>query len=191
MSFSKLASGFLLKTMGWKVEGSLPESKRNVVIGAPHTSMHDFKFAVLAAMYLQIKVRILVKKELFWFPLGAVLRLLGAIPVERKSNSNMVDRIADLINRSEEFYLAMSPEGTRRSVDRWRSGFYYIALAAKVPIIVVAIDYGRKIVKLNDAIQPTGDFDADFVKIMACFEGVLAKHPEKFRLLENNDAKNS
>ena len=175
--------------MGWKVEGRLPETKRNVVIGAPHTSMHDFKFAVLAAMYLQIKVRILVKKELFWFPLGAVLRSLGAIPVERKSNSNMVDRIAELINRSDTFYLAMSPEGTRRSVERWRSGFYYIALAAKVPIIVVAIDYGSKTVKINDAIQPSGDFDADFVKIMACFEGVVAKHPEKFKLLENNDSR--
>jgi len=190
MSLSKLISGLALKLLGWKVVGNLPQSPRNVVIGAPHTSMHDFVYGILAAIHIGLKVHLLVKKELFWFPLSSILRFFGGVPVDRASKDNKVDRIAAQIRDAERFNLAMSPEGTRRQVDKWKSGFYYIALAAKVPIVVVALDYGKKEVKICMTLEPSGDFNTDFAKIMSCFEGVVAKHPQKFKLLSVENSLN-
>jgi len=173
-----LASFIYFRLMGWKQNGSFPHIPKCVIIVAPHTSWVDFVVGLLIRKIVNQKINFIGKKSLFKPPFGWLFRYLGGTPVDRSKNEDTVASISRIFNSREEFRLSLSPEGTRKKVDKWRSGFYYIAKAAKVPIVMVAFDFGKKEVKISDPIWPTNDKEADFRTYMEFYKGVEGKIPE-------------
>lgn len=172
---------FLLYVMGWKSVGVFPyHIKKYVVIVAPHTSGWDFVIGVLFRKALRLeKAKYLGKMELFKPPFGFLFRWLGGYPVDRSKNKNMVDEVVKIFNAHEEFGIALSPEGTRARVDKLRSGFYNIAKAAKVPIIMVGLDFEHKQVILSEPFNTSDNQEADFEHILKFFRPIKGKYPEK------------
>lgn len=156
-----------------------PEIKKSVLMVMPHTSWYDFFIGLFTRGIIGLQMNFVGKKELFIFPFGYYFKWVGGAPLNRGKNENKVDAIAKIFEEKEEFRLAIAPEGTRKKVNELKTGFYYIALKANVPIIPVAFDYGKKEVKLFDPFYPTGDKDADFQYLISLFKGVKGKYPEK------------
>lgn len=179
----KLLSKWYLKKIGWKINGTMPDDiKKCVIIAAPHTSNYDFVIGRAGFYVMGIKkVKFLIKKELFFFPLGPILKSMGGYPVDRKQNTVIKDTTADF-NRKDSFFLLITPEGTRKRVKVWKKGFYHIALSAKVPIVLSYIDYGRKEGGIGPIIYPSGDFEKDFQIITNFYKDKTAKFPENFNL---------
>ncbi len=179
----KLIASFILRLIGWKVTGAVPEHiKKCVIIAAPHTSNWDFVIARIVYWRLGVPVKFLIKREAFDHPLGGLVKTLGGIPVDRKKSSNLVEQVADLFNHYEVLNVIITPEGTRRLVTEWKRGFYYIALKANVPIIIGFIDYKRKVGGFGPVLYPSGNFDTDFSIIQEFYRDKTARHPEKFNL---------
>jgi 1-acyl-sn-glycerol-3-phosphate acyltransferase len=168
------------KLLGWKVTGfsDFENVKKAVLIAAPHTSWHDFYIGVLLRSVIGLKANFVGKKELFIFPFGWIFRALGGAPVVRKTNENQVEAIARLFDEHEVFRMTMAPEGTRKKVEEWRTGFYYIAKAANVPIIMFTLDFENKENRFSEPFYPTDDKEADFKFMRKFFEGVKGKVPE-------------
>jgi len=168
------------KLLGWKVTGfsDFESVKKAVIIAVPHTSWHDFYIGVLLRSVIGLKANFVGKKELFTFPFGWIFRALGGAPVIRKTNENQVEAIARLFNEHEVFRMTMAPEGTRKKVEEWRTGFYYIAKAANVPIIMFTLDFENKENRFSEPFYPTDDKEADFKFMRKFFEGVKGKVPE-------------
>lgn len=177
-----LAKFIYFKVLGWKVVGNINMSKdtvkKAVLIAVPHTSWHDFYIGVLLRKVLNVKSNFIGKKELFVGPFGWYLRAMGGAPIDRSSSQNKVEAIAKLFDQHDEFRLALAPEGTRKKVDQWRTGFYYIAKAAKVPIIMFTLDFENKQNKISEPFYPTDNVEADFKFMKGFFEGVKGKVPE-------------
>ena len=152
--------------------------KKAVIIAAPHTSWHDFPLGILLRSVVGLKTNFVGKKELFAFPFGWIFRALGGAPIDRHTKENKVQAIANLFNDKEEFRMAMSPEGTRKKVEEWRTGFYYIAKTAKVPILMVTLDFGKKENKISEPFYPTNDKEADFKFMRSFFKDAVGKVPE-------------
>jgi len=153
---------FLFNLAGWKISGDVPRNtKKYLIIAAPHSSNWDFMLGISVRNIMRFKSNFLGKKELFRFPLGWLFRSLGGYPVDRGKNSNVVDQVVNFYNTEEEFVIALAPEGTRKNVDRWKTGFYHIAVKAKVPIVMVGLDWASKTVIFREAFYPTGDFNED------------------------------
>ena len=168
----------ILGGLGWKIEGKMPNLSKAVVIVAPHTSAWDFFVGLATIFTLRLKVAFLAKKSLFRGPLGWVMRWLGGIPVDRSASHNVVARAVDWIRRSDKLLLGIFPDGTRGRVERWKTGFYYVALGAGIPVVPVSLDFGQKIVCFGPPFTPTGDRVADFVKLGAHFKGVKGRNSE-------------
>lgn len=167
------------KVFGWKISGKMsPEIKKSVIIVVPHTSWYDFFVGLFTRGILGLQMNFVAKKELFVFPFGYYFKWVGGAPLDRSKHENKVDAIASLFESKEEFRLAIAPEGTRKKVSEWKSGFYYIALKANVPIIPVAFDYEHKEVKLFEPFYPTTNKDADFDFLQNIFKGIKGKKPE-------------
>ncbi len=164
---------------GWKVEGPPPGVAKGVVVAYPHTSNWDFTFALAVAYYHGVDIRWLGKKQMFDFPVGGFFRWLGGIPVDRSKATGLVDSVVATIGEYEELLVVIPPEGTRGQSGRWKSGFYWIAVKSKVPIVLSFLDYARKVGGVGTVFRPTGDLDADFEKIRDFYEGVLGKYPDK------------
>ncbi len=165
--------------MGWKIVGTIsPEIKKCVMIVVPHTSWHDFYLGLFTRGILGLNMNFVAKKELFKFPFGVYFRWMGGAPLDRQKNENKVDAIAKVFETQEIFRLAIAPEGTRKKVTEWKTGFYYIAIKANVPIIPVAFDYSKKTVTLFEPFIPTGNKEADFKILEQNFKGVIGKIPE-------------
>jgi len=176
-------AGFILKIFGWKIEADdMSELKKAVIIMAPHTSNWDFPIGRLALLERKVSIKTMIKRESFWFPLGVVLRWLGAIPVDRANSQKTVKSITDQFDKAEDFILLITPEGTRKLIKRWKKGFYFIAQKANVPIILGFLDYSKKIAGLGPVIYPSGDYDEDMKKIEAFYSEKVARHPAKFYL---------
>lgn len=177
----RLASKVVLRLFGWKSSGSFPSRlKKYVVIVAPHTSGWDFVVGLLFRKALRLEhVKYLGKQELFRPPFGFFFRWLGGYPVDRSSRHNLVDQVAAIFHAHEEFAIALSPEGTRQRVDKLKTGFYNIARAARVPLIMVAFDYQNKLAIISDPLELTGDQPKDFDKILSFFRPVHGKYPDK------------
>ena len=175
-----LSKFIYFKLMGWKVTGfsDFESIKKAVIIAVPHTSWHDFYMGVLLRSAMGLETNYVGKKVLFKFPYGWFFRWLGGAPVERKKNENQVEAIARLFQEKEVFRMTMAPEGTRKKVEEWRTGFYYIAKAAKVPIIMFTLDFEHKQNKFSEPFYPTDDKEADFKFMRKFFEGVKGKVPE-------------
>ena len=170
-----------LKLAGWKAVNEFPNYlKKGVVIVAPHTSWMDFPICIAFRNSLKMKnAKYLGKEELFKGPFGFFFRWLGGTGVDRFSKQGVVDQVVDKFNKADRLFIALSPEGTRKKVDKLRTGFYYIAKKAGVPIIMVGLDYSKKELCIADAFYPTDDEKGDFKKIIAFFAPIRGKNPEK------------
>ena len=175
-----LAKFIYHKILGWKVTGfsDFDSVKKAVIIAVPHTSWHDFYIGILLRAVIGIETNFVGKKSLFKFPYGWFFRWQGGSPVERKSNENQVEAIARLFEEKEVFRMAMAPEGTRKKVEEWRTGFYYIAKTANVPIVMFTLDFENKTNHFSEPFYPTDDKEADFKFMHAFYEGVKGKIPE-------------
>lgn len=149
------------------------------MIVAPHTSNWDFLIGLAARSILRIKTRYLGKKELFRFPFGILFRCLGGYPVDRSKQSNMVEEVAKIFNRHEEFSICIAPEGTRSKTDKLKTGFYHIASQLNIPILMVGFDYSKKEVRIHEPFHPSGKMEEDMPKILDFFRTIKGKYPEK------------
>ena len=171
-------SRFLLRLFGWRVVGRLPDVRKFVVVGAPHTSNWDFPIGLLAARVLGIKISWIGKAGLFRFPWGPLMRWLGGIPAQRTGSEGLVAAMEQRFAAADQLTLVIAPEGTRKAAPFWRSGFYRIAEAAGVLIVPVALDAERKQVRVGAAVTPTGDRRADMDRLREFFAGVEGIKPE-------------
>lgn len=168
-----------LRLMGWKIVGEIDKKlEKCVFIVIPHTSWFDFFIGIFTRGIIGVELNWLGKKELFGFPLGWYFRYMGGAPLDRKGGFNMVDSIAQVFENRKIFRLGLSPEGTRKKVIELKTGFYYIAEKANVPIIPVAFNYGKKEVNFGSPFYTTGDIDGDLKIVLPHFKDVLGKIPE-------------
>ena len=174
-----LAKFIYFKILGWKVVGNTNFSKdtvkKAVLISAPHTSNFDFIIGLLLRKVVDLKSNYLGKKELFVWPIGYYFRAVGGVPVDRKNKENKVETIAKLFEGKDEFRLTLAPEGTRSKVEKWRTGFYYIAKQANVPIIMFTLDFENKQNKISKPFYPTDNIEEDFKYMKSFFKGVKGK----------------
>ncbi|HEY5657589.1 MAG TPA: lysophospholipid acyltransferase family protein [Myxococcota bacterium] len=176
---AKYLARWFLRLSGWQVEGGKPYLRRFVLIGAPHTSNWDLVFMLAIAAVLDVKVEWLGKHALFRPPLGWLMRRLGGIPVVRHRQENTVLRMAQTFESRESLALALSAEGTRGYAPYWRSGFYHIARAAGVPIVLGYLDYARRRGGFGPAILPTGDIRSDMDEIRDFYADKVGRHPDR------------
>lgn len=175
----KIYQFIFFRLFGWHIKGWMdPQIKKCVIIVVPHTSWVDFAIGVFARGSIGQEMHFVAKKELFKFPFGAYFKWMGGAPLDRQKNENKVDAIAAIFREREVFRLAIAPEGTRKKVEEWKTGFYYIALKANVPVIAVAFDYGKKEVKIAEPYYLTGNKDADFKILEANYKDVTGYVPE-------------
>lgn len=177
-----LAKFIYFKILGWKLVGNTNMSKdtikKAIIVAVPHTSWHDFYIGVLLRRVIGVKTNFVGKKELFKWPIGYYFRAVGGVPLNRSANENKVDAIAKEFSKHEEFRMAFAPEGTRKKVEEWRTGFYYIAKAANVPIIMFTLDFENKQNKVSEPFYPTDNIEADFTFMKSFYKGVKGKVPE-------------
>lgn len=174
-----LARGFLALT-GWKPEGTVPRG-RCVLIAAPHTSNWDFPYTLAIAAAMRLRIRWMGKHTLFRWPWGPVMRALGGIPIQRDRRSGVVDAAAALLREAEgDLVLVVPAEGTRSRVDYWKSGFYHIARAAKVPIVLGYLDFRRRRGGFGPAVPASGNVVETMNRIRAFYADKVGKHPERF-----------
>lgn len=180
-NMKKLLYKFIFFTlMKWKIVNVMnPEIKKCVFMVMPHTSWHDFYLGVFTRGITGIPMHFVAKKELFKFPFGYYFSWMGGKPLDRTGNLNKVEAIANMFNQYNELRLAIAPEGTRKKVDQLKTGFYYIALKANVPIIPVAFDFGKKQVAFGNPLLPTGNYNKDYQVLLQHFKVVNGKCPEK------------
>lgn len=175
-----LAKFIYHKLMGWRLVGDFPKIDKCVVIVAPHTSNLDFFLGLLIRKVMKEEFNFVAKSSLFKWPFGWYFRKMGGMPVDRTKNNNFVSACADLIQRSEKIHLTLAPEGTRKKVGKWKTGFYYIAEEAGVPIVLVAFDYGKKQIKVSEPYHTSGSIEKDFEAYKAFYEGTSGKVKENF-----------
>ena len=173
--------GFLRLT-GWQVVGELPPlAAKSVLIAAPHTSNWDLPYTLMVAFTLRLNVYWIGKSSLFKPPFRGVMMLLGGIPVDRAQSNNLVAASSAAIAKAiGPLQLIVPPEGTRSGTRFWKTGFYYIAAGASVPIVLAYLDYKKKIGGLGPIFQTTGDIDADMSAIKAFYAGVSGKNANQF-----------
>jgi len=169
----------ILKLFGWKVVGKRPDARRYVLIAAPHTSNLDFFIMYPATKVLDIKINWMGKASLFRGPLGPIVRALGGIPVRRDIRSNMVEQMAQALREADDMGLLIPVAGTRKKTPYWKSGFYYIALQADVPVALGFLDYARKEAGIGPVIRLTGDVKADMDKIRAFYKDIQGRFPHE------------
>jgi 1-acyl-sn-glycerol-3-phosphate acyltransferase len=176
-----LSAGFL-RLNGWTLEGALPPSARKCVfIAAPHTSNWDLPYTLMVSFVLGLDIHWMGKASIFRFPFGALMRWLGGIAVKREQSNNLVAVSAQVLRDAEgPLQLVVPPEGTRAAVRRWKTGFYYIALQAEVPIVMAYMDYERKLAGLGPVFVPTGDIEADMLQIKAFYAPFKGRNPRQF-----------
>lgn len=175
---AKVIALALLGLFGWRVVGDVPNLPKFVVIGAPHTSNWDFVLTIATMMVLQINLSWMGKHTLFKPPFGGLMRWLGGVPIDRRASSGVVEQNVTEFQKRDKFILCITPEGTRSKVREWKMGFYHIAQAAKVPIVMVAFDFGRKVVEFGPSLVPSGDITADMTTIKRYYANITPRHPQ-------------
>lgn len=158
-------AGLVLKIIGWRVVGSLPDERRFVLIGAPHTSNWDFPLMLMAVLVARLDVHWMGKHTLFPWPLSGFMQWLGGVPVDRRQANNTVSAMVARFQSGDDWVLLIPPEGTRAQVERWKTGFYHIAHGASVPIVRGYIDASKKELGFGPLFRTTGDVDADMPEI--------------------------
>ncbi len=164
---------------GWEIDGRFPDLKKYIAAVAPHTSNWDFIVGVMARSILHLeKAKFLGKDSLFKPPFGWFFRWLGGYPVDRSKKSDMTEQVAAYFHSHDEFILAMAPEGTRKKVEKLRTGFYYIAKKANVPIVPCGFDFEKKKIIIGQPMYPTDNIDRDFAVLMDFYRRIKGKNPE-------------
>ena len=173
-----------LRLNGWRVEGTLPqEARKSVLIAAPHTSNWDLPYTLMVAYSLRLNIYWMGKQSLFRWPFGALMRWLGGIAVDRSKSANLVSAsAAALVAADGCLQLVVPPEGTRGKTRHWKTGFYFIALEAKVPIVLAFMDYKRKVSGLGPVFLPTGDIEADMAEIKRFYAGIKGRNANQFEV---------
>ena len=176
----KIIARFILRTLlGWEVENGFPkEPKKYVIIAAPHTSWVDFPIAILSRISEGTMVHFIGKGSLFKWPFGYFFKALGGTPVDRSKNNNLVEAIIAIFDSKKEFRLGLSPEGTRKKVVQWKTGFYYIAKGANVPIVMAALDFENKKLKISEPYYVTDSMEEDFKNFKKFFKNVKGRNPK-------------
>lgn len=170
---------WILRVFGWKIDTHVPEGvKKCVVVMAPHTSNWDFVIGKMAFMSYGVNGKFLIKKEMFVFPFGWILKAMGGIPVDRKGGGKLTDIAARYFEENEKMFMVFTPEGTRSYNPRWKKGFYYIAQKAGVPIYIGYLDYANKVGGFHSLFNPTGDVDADIDHIKDMLREFKGRFPE-------------
>ena len=176
----KWIAGWLLRLRGWTVVGGRPDAPKAVIIAAPHTSNWDGFWALTYKVYVgDLDLSFFAKHSLFWFPLGNLLRGFGAIDLDRSKPGGSVQQAINEFESRDRFLFALAPEGTRSLRPGWKSGFYRIALGAKVPIYPGFLDFGSRRIGIGERIDLTGDEETDLETIRAAYAGVTGRHPDK------------
>lgn len=178
----KLYSFIYHRLLGWKMNLTVPNYDKCVICAAPHTSNWDLFIGKLFYGAIGRKTSFMMKKEWFFFPLGILFKAMGGIPVDRSRKTSLVDQMATRFAQSEQFHLAITPEGTRKANPEWKKGFYYIALNAHVPIVLYGIDYPSKTITGTKVIMPSGDIDTDMAEIKQYFTQFKGKNPNNFAI---------
>jgi 1-acyl-sn-glycerol-3-phosphate acyltransferase len=176
----RVAGRALFALLGWRVEGQMPNIPRCVIIVAPHTSNWDFVIGLLALLALDLRVTWLGKHQIFRPPFGRLLRWLGGVPVDRSAPDGVVEQAAAVLAPPRSAFVAIAPEGTRRKVERWKSGFWRIARRAGVPILPVAFDFRTRAVVLGEPYMPIGDYAADLAELQGRFSAEMARNPGNY-----------
>lgn len=176
----KIIYQFILKLFGWKVTGDYPAHiKQKILVAAPHTSNWDFPLGLLVRGVIEDDVKYVGKASLFKGPLGYIMRFLGGVPVNRSRSNNFVDAVVDMFTERKSFSILFAAEGTRKKVDKLKTGFYHIAKQANVPIIPSILDYEKKEFRFLPLINTTSDTEEDLIKIEKIFRGIKGYYPEK------------
>jgi 1-acyl-sn-glycerol-3-phosphate acyltransferase len=169
----------LLKLTGWRMEGSLPDARKFVLIAAPHTSNWDLPVMLCLAFAFRTRLFWMGKDTLFRWPFGAIMRWLGGISIDRTRASNVVAQTTELFRKEEDLVMVVPPEGTRQKVRYWKTGFYRIAESSSVPIVLGFLDYRRKVGGIGPVVTPTGDIEADMEMIRAFYADVTGKYHDQ------------
>jgi 1-acyl-sn-glycerol-3-phosphate acyltransferase len=172
-------SKFILKSIGWEIECKLPVDKKYLIIGAFHTSNWDLPLTLLMLSAMKLKFNWVGKHTLFYWPFGYFFKAIGGIPVNRGINSGFIQKVSDLYNNTDKLVIAMSPEGTRSKTEYWKTGFYYIALKAKIPVALAYVDYPDKQIGIGKYFTPTGDINEDLEIIKDFYKSKRGKFTEK------------
>ena len=170
---------FIMRILGWRVDGKLPDLPKFILIGAPHTSNWDFVLFLGVIFTLKASVRFMGKAEIFRNPFGKFFYYCGGVPVDRKKSTGLVDQMVDACNKADKFILTIAPEGTRHHVTEWKRGFYHIAKNAGIPIVLAVVDGKKKTVRVGQIFQPTEDIEADMKSIQGFFAGVTGINPKR------------
>lgn len=168
-----------MQLAGWRFEGEFPPDKKYVLISAPHTSNWDLPHMLAVSYVLDLELSWLGKHHIFKGPGGKFFSWLGGIPVNRSAPQGLVQQVIDVFHEREELVLSIPPEGTRGKVDGWKTGFYYIALGAGVPIVPGYLDFENQVAGFYPHFHPTGDIEKDFEHLHALYDGIQGKHPER------------
>ncbi|MCR5407786.1 MAG: 1-acyl-sn-glycerol-3-phosphate acyltransferase [Bacteroidales bacterium] len=174
--------GWLLKKMGWESVGGPMKEQKAIVLGVPHTSFKDFLVSYLFYTQYGKVAHIMIKKQFFWWPMGALLRALGAVPVDRKSPTETVRSLIHIMEDVPEFHLAIAPEGTRKPVKRWKAGFHLIAKETGATVYLGYYDWGRKRISVGEPFELTDDVKADMQRMYDHYRpmGIQGYHKENF-----------
>ncbi len=176
-NFSKF---ILNKILGWKVVNVKPDISKSIIVVAPHTSNWDFIIAKLAYSSIGRTANFLMKEEWFFFPFNLIFKGIGGIPVKRGRSAALTDTLAEEFKKRESMQLGITPEGTRKPVKEWKKGFYFIAIKANVPLVLIGLDYKKKEASFLDVFYPTGDYRKDIKEIRAYYKDITPKKPENF-----------
>jgi 1-acyl-sn-glycerol-3-phosphate acyltransferase len=187
----KIIGKIVLKLFGWKLYTIFPKEDKLVVVVAPHTTTMDFVWGLMAWWVIGIKPNFMIKKEFFFFPLGYLLKALGGIPVNRQHATNIARYCTSLFKSGQMHGLTITPEGTRKKVEKWKKGFYFISEKADVPIYLAFLDYKRKTLGIACKFEKTGDVEVDMRRIKNFYVNVYGKNPEWFSEYEITEKINS
>jgi len=176
-------SDFLLNIMGWEITNEIPDNiKKAVIIVAPHTSLWDTAMGKLGFWHMEVDSKLLIKSEAFRWPYGGLLRKIGGMPVNRSKSTKLTETVAKMFDEHDSLFITMTPEGTRKLVKEWKRGFYYIALSAKVPIVLGVLDYKNKTGGMRKLFYPTGNFEKDIIEIKTFYKDIEGKNPERSKV---------
>jgi 1-acyl-sn-glycerol-3-phosphate acyltransferase len=182
--FMQVLSLAILRITGWHITGEFPNIQKYIIVGAPHTSNWDFPLTMLLMFGSGVRFNWIAKASLFRWPFGGLLRRMGGIPVWRDRKTNFVSQTVEAFDKAAHLIIAISPEGTRSKVARWKTGFYYMAMGAKVPIVMGFVDYARKQVGIGPVLYPSGNIDSDFAVLREFYSDKTGRFPDKHGVIE-------
>lgn len=178
--FSRAIGRLLLKAFRWQIRGEVHNAPKFVMVLAPHTSMCDFYVTLAGKLAVGLHSSWLISAAYTWWPLGVLLRRLGGIPIYRNGKHDLVSQFVESFDKSDRMMITLFPEGTRKKVGKWRTGFWYIASQAGIPIQLIRIDYEKRVTECGPVIVPSDNIEADMKMIQEYYRGVKAKYPDKF-----------